>query len=628
MNDSNSNDFLRRSDTGRPELALSSMCRYGAWWLVVTLLAIGVIVFPSSTLALDLIDLDGSNGFQINGIDADDYSGSSVSGAGDINGDGIDDVIIGAYMAYPSGESYVVFGNSAGFPLILDLATLDGSNGFQINGTDPYDLSGMSVSGAGDLNSDGIDDVIIGAPVGFPNDTLYAGASYVVFGSSVGFPASINLSSLNGSNGFQINGVDGSDWSGYSVSGAGDINGDGIDDVIIGAFKADPIGLETGQSYVVFGDSAGFPASLDLASLDGSNGFHINGEDSYDQMGLSVSGAGDINDDGIDDVIIGAPAATANGFYGAGKSYVVFGSSEGFPTSLDVFSLNGRNGFVINGIDIADYSGHSVSAAGDVNSDGIDDVIIGAYQADPVGINTGQSYVVFGSSEGFLADFNLTSLDGNNGFQINGIDASDLSGWSVSGAGDINGDGIDDVIIGAHDADPNNVSGAGESYVVYGSSTGFPVSLNLAELDDITGFQINGIEFADYSGRSVSGVGDINGDGGDDLIIGAFRADPNGLYEAGESYVVFGQPSSSPEDEIKELIDLVNAIDPELAEPLVRALALISDENTNNDGGACGQLKAFVSKVNKAERNGTLSLEEAEGFRDAAEEISDDLCII
>ena len=108
MNDSNSNDFLRRSDTGRPELALSSMCRYGAWWLVVTLLAIGVIVFPSSTLALDLIDLDGSNGFQINGIDADDYSGSSVSGAGDINGDGIDDVIIGAYMAYPSGESYVV----------------------------------------------------------------------------------------------------------------------------------------------------------------------------------------------------------------------------------------------------------------------------------------------------------------------------------------------------------------------------------------------------------------------------------------------------------------------------------------------------------------------------------------
>ncbi|MBE9098899.1 hypothetical protein [Vacuolonema iberomarrocanum] len=434
------------------------------------------------------------------------------------------------------------------FEPIQTLSILDGNNGFAINGVAASDYSGRSVSGAGDINGDGIDDLIIGASGADPNGNSAAGTSYVVFGRQTGFGASLNLSTLNGSHGFAINGVAASDYSGVSVSSAGDINGDGIDDLIIGASGADPDGNNSaGSSYVVFGRQTGFGASLNLSTLNGSNGFAINGVAASDRSGVSVSSAGDINGDGIDDLIIGARAADPNGNNNAGTSYVVFGRQTGFGASLNLSTLNGSNGFAINGVAANDLSGRPVSGAGDINGDGIDDLIIGARAADPNGNNNaGTSYVVFGRQTGFGASLNLSTLNGNNGFAINGVAASDLSGDSVSSAGDINGDGIDDLIIGANDADPDGNNRAGSSYVVFGRQTGFGASLNLSTLNGSNGFAINGVAASDFSGGSVSGAGDINGDGIDDLIIGARAADPNGNNRAGTSYVVFGRSQSTP----------------------------------------------------------------------------------
>ncbi len=341
----------------------------------------------------------------------------------------------------------------------------------------------------------------------------------MVFGRQAGFPAALNLSDLDGSNGFVLNGIDVGDKSGWSVSTAGDINGDGLDDVIVGAWEGDPNGIyNAGESYVVFGRQGGFPTTLNLADLDGANGFVINGIDFIDSSGHSVA-AGDVNGDGLNDVIIGAPVASPNGNAYAGESYIVFGHQAGFPAALNLADLDGSNGIVLNGIDSGDGSG--AVAAGDVNGDGLDDVIIGASRADPNASRwAGESYVVFGRRAGFPAALNLSDLDGSNGFVLNGIDAGDRSGISVAAAGDINGDGVDDVIIGAVEADPN-----GNVYVVFG------IKVEACEGDfdndgdvDGTDLSLFGVEFGSINCTACQADFDNDGDvDGDDLSV--FSAD-------------------------------------------------------------------------------------------------------
>ena len=479
---------------------------------------------------IELSSLDGSNGFSLPGEAQNDRSGRSVSAAGDINGDGIDDLIIGAFLADPngnaSGRSYVVFGSDAGFSSSFDLSTLDGSNGFVLDGEAEEDRSGWSVSAAGDINGDSIDDLIIGAIFASPNGKT-SGRSYVVFGSDSEFPSPFDLATLNGSNGFALNGEAPGDEAGTSVSAAGDINGDGLDDLIIGASLADPNGDDSGRSYVVFGSTIAFPNPFELSTLDGSNGFALNGEAAYDYAGASVSAAGDINGDGIDDLIIGAFFADPNG-NNSGRSYVVFGSDGGFSSSFDLSTLNGVNGFALNGESANDRSGESVAAAGDINDDGIDDLIIGASRAN-------KAYVVFGSQSAFPSSLELSMLDGSNGVVFEGEEALDRFGISVSGAGDINDDGIDDLIIGAEAASPNG-GRSGRSYVLLGSSSGFDSPIMMAGVNGLDGFVVNGEQLGDEAGAAVSAAGDINGDGINDLIIGADGADPGG-----NSYVVFGR---------------------------------------------------------------------------------------
>ncbi|NDG50803.1 MAG: hypothetical protein EBY30_17630, partial [Rhodospirillales bacterium] len=278
------------------------------------------------------------------------------------------------------------------------------------------------------------------------------------------FSASINLSSLNGSNGFRLDGVGSYDTCGWSVASAGDVNGDGLADIIISANSADPNGSSSGSSYVVFGNTSAFASSINLSSLNGTIGFRLDGVAGGDGSGYSVASAGDVNGDGIADLIIGANGADPNGS-SSGSSYVVFGKASGFSSSINLSSLDGSTGFRLDGVATNDRSGKSVASAGDVNGDGFADLIIGAYFADPNGLNSGSSYVVFGKPSGFTSSINLSSLNGSTGFRLDGVAANENSGLPVASAGDVNGDGFADVIIGASGAS-RNFPFSGSSYVV------------------------------------------------------------------------------------------------------------------------------------------------------------------
>jgi hypothetical protein len=272
-----------------------------------------------------------------------------------------------------------------------------------------------------------------------------------------------------------------------------------------------------------------FNPVLNLGTLNGVNGFRLDGGATNDLSGYSVASAGDVNGDGFDDLIVGAPVADPGGNANAGSSYVVFGKAGGFTASTNLSTLNGTNGFRLDGGATNDLSGSSVASAGDVNGDGFDDLIVGAYAADPGGNDAaGSSYVVFGKAGGFTASTNLSTLNGTNGFRLDGVAANDVSGYSVASAGDVNGDGFDDLIVGAYQADPGGSGDAGSSYVVFGKATGAIERSGSALADFLAGGEFDdtlyGLAGADNL-RGNAGKDTLNGGDGIDVLAGGIDSD-------------------------------------------------------------------------------------------------------
>ena len=509
-------------------------------------------------------DVVGISGYAFAGLDTFDFSGVSVSSAGDVNGDGFDDLLIGAYFAEQpggdnvEGETYLVFGGVSNLEAldtlggaaddgIIDLAALEGLNntgqyGFVLAGADATDNSGKSVSAAGDLNGDGIADLLIGAhrADATTNVNENSGETYVVFGGvsnldaldTLGGAADdgvIDLAALAGANntgqhGFVLQGVDVGDQSGTVVSSAGDVNDDGVDDLIIGAPFATmgSSGSDDGEIYLVFGDSldaldtlggAADDGVIDLGTLEGANntgeyGYVFAG---FGQSGRAIASAGDVDGDGIADLIIENNLVFGGTVNLEALDTLGGAADDGVIDLPDIAGVNntGQHGFAFSAI-------RSVSSAGDVNGDGFDDILIGG----PAGSTfQGSAYLVFGgvSSLQTLDTFNGAADDGvidlsvlegpaftnTYGFAFAGIDAYDNAGTSVSSAGDLNGDGFDDLLISAPTAElPGGDDREGETYVVFGGQSNL-ITLNLLDGSSADGIQLSSLLNPGMTGDSA-----------------------------------------------------------------------------------------------------------------------------
>jgi prepilin-type N-terminal cleavage/methylation domain-containing protein len=485
-----------------------------------------------------------SPGFRIDGVAASGETGYSLA-TGDINGDGIADLVIGApYGNGNRGYVYIIFGSASGFSSPFDLSSLNGTNGFRLDGVTAGDMAGLTVA-TGDINGDGKADIIIGAY----NANGANGYVYVVFGKAGSRAANTVLNTgagnlIDGTQGFRLDGV----LAGFRVGGslaAGDINGDGLPDLVVGTSN---VRSSPGYTYVVFGKSSGWGATTQLNTgagnlIDGTKGFRLDGVTANDYAGSALA-VGDVNGDNKSDLIIGAYNANSAGGY----VYVVFGKAGSWAASTVLNTgagniIDGTQGARIDSESTSDGAGLSV-AAGDVNADGKADLIIGAYRAH-AGAASGYTYVVFGKASGWATTQVLNTgpgnlIDGTQGFRLDGVASSDNIGYKVAAA-DVNGDGKADIIT----ASPWVNSFRGYTYVVFGKASGWSATtvLNTGAgniIDGTQGARFDGVNGMDLSGWSAA-TGDINGDGKTDVIIGAYNANSKGAI-----YVYFGKASGWP----------------------------------------------------------------------------------
>ena len=493
-----------------------------------------IMVLP---VTLGLGGVPGSRrGATLDGRAAGDQLGGAVAGLGDINGDGLDDLAVGAPLLNDvlinNGGAYVAFGRG-GLRDLTTAAVAAGGVGFTLSGAHDEDRLGAAIAGAGDMNGDGLADFAVCAPreelLDDPTDDH--GRCYVIFGRPE-FDARLGLAELAaGDGGFAINGDGWQSRAGLALAAGIDVDGDGRGDLAIGAPLFSDVDMDRGRAYVVFGRGPGAPVELaDVAA--GAGGFALDGLTASEWAGAAVGLLGDINGDGRGELLVGAPFASDGEVDYAGRAYLVYGRGAGALAAPDVvFRADGT---------LSPEIGWSIQGIGDFNGDGAPDLAIGAPQAKIApNLREGRSYVVFGAPD-LPPEVELGALvDDGRGLILAGEpQLYGNAGLVVAPAGDLDGDGLADLLVGAPTADTDGLRSNGRAYVVFGRATPAHVDLAAIAAGD-GGFAIDGELAEARAGAALSAVGDVDGDDILDLLIGAPRAPVAGV-DAGRAYVIFG----------------------------------------------------------------------------------------
>jgi hypothetical protein len=426
---------------------------------------------------------------------AGDFFGFSVASAGDVNGDGFSDVVVGA-PRFDNGEQ-----DEGRADLYLGSASgLAPTPSWTVESNQANALFGTRVASAGDVNGDGFSDVVVGAPF-FVNGELNEGRAFVYLGSATGLSSVASWTGEANQANAQF---------GASVASAGDVNGDGFSDVVVGAPSFANGELDEGRAFVYLGSATG---------LSSAKSWTAESNQANAQFGASVASAGDVNGDGLSDVVVGA-SNFANGELDEGRAFVYLGSAIGLSSAASWTAESNQT---------SPHFGVSVASAGDVNGDGFSDVVVGANLFSNGELGEGRAFLYLGSATGLASTPSWTAESNQGGASF---------GVSVASAGDVNGDGFSDVVVGAFGFS-NGETSEGGAFLYLGSASG---------LSSTPSWTAESNQANAALGRCVASAGDVNGDGFSDVVVGASRFS-NGEMNEGGAFLYLGSAaglSSTP----------------------------------------------------------------------------------